>query len=451
MNPVTKEIHLVLRPMHAGQAAAYWALKPHRFKALRCGRRFGKTEYGKTWIAQGLVQGWECAWFAPQHKTWSETYTELSDLMRPILKGGSKGSGVMRLETGGRLDFWTLENAIAGRGRRYRRIVIDEAAFAKDGDIKIDGSLMEIWEKAIKPTLFDYGGEALVCSNSAGKNPDNFFYNICTDPQYGFTEYHATTKDNPTLPKRSLNESIEDWRGRRKQFLDGLVKDNDPLVYAQEYLAEFVDWAGVAFFSREKLLVQNQPVPYPKTCDGVFAVIDTASKTGTDNDATAVTFFAQCTGPYPLLILDWDIVQIEGAILETWLPTVFERLSELSQLCRARYGSPGIWIEDKNSGTILLQQSARRQWPAHPIESKLTAMGKDERAISVSGYVYRGDVKYTDHAFNKTAVYKRKVRNHLVDQVEGFRIGDKDSKREDDLLDTFCYGIAISLGNRDGF
>jgi hypothetical protein len=74
-----------------------------------------------------------------------------------------------------------------------------------------------------------------------------------------------------------------------------------------------------------------------------------------------------------------------------------------------------------------------------------------ERAISVSGYVHRGNVKYTDQAFNKTTVYKRKTRNHLVDQVESFRIGDKDSKREDDLLDTFCYGIAISLGNPDGF
>jgi hypothetical protein len=329
--------------------------------------------------------------------------------------------------------------------------VIDEAAFAKDGDTKVDGSMMEIWEKAIKPTLFDYGGEALVCSNSSGKNPENFFYNICTDPQYGFTEYHAATKDNPTLPKRSLDESIEVWRDRRKQFLDALAKDNDPLVYAQEYLAEFVDWAGVAFFSREKLLVQNQPVAYPRACECIFAVIDTASKTGTDNDATAVTFFARCTGPYPLLILDWDIVQIEGAILETWLPTVFERLAELARLCRARFGAPGVWIEDKDSGTILLQQSARRQWPARPIESKLTAMGKDERAISVSGYVYRGNVKYTDHALNKTTVYKRKARNHLLDQVEGFRIGDKDPRREDDLLDTFCYGIAISLGNREGF
>jgi hypothetical protein len=416
MNSIPTEIQLVLRPLHAGQVAAYWALKPYRFKALRCGRRFGKTEYAKTCIAQALVQGWPCAWLAPQHKTWSEIYSELADLLRPVWSTGSKGSGVIRLKTGGRLDFWTLENAIAGRGRGYRLIVIDEAAFAKDGDNKIDGSMMEIWEKSIKPTLVDYGGEALVCSNSAGKNPDNFFYNICTDPQYGFKEYHATTMDNPTLPKRSLDESPESWTRRRREFVATLAKENDPLVYAQEYLAEFVDWAGVAFFAREKLLDQGQPVPYPATCDGVFAVIDTASKTGTDNDGTAVTFFARDrdTAPYPLTILDWDITQIEGAILETWLPTVFERLEQLSRLCHARYGALGAWIEDKNSGTILLQQATRRQWPAHAIESKLTAMGKDERAISVSGYVYRGNVKYTDYAFIITRLPSTNVRCEII-------------------------------------
>src|SRR5258708_5632554 len=225
--------------------------------------------------------------------------------------------------------------------------------------------------------------------------------------------------DNPLLPMRLPHESMEDWFLRREKFKADLIRDNDPLVYAQEHLAEFVDWSGVAFFSREKLLDQNQPVPYPITCDGVFAVIDTASKTGTDNDATAVTYFAvNRHSSFPLLILDWDIIQIEGAILETWLPSVFDRLEELSRLCRARNGSLGAWIEDKNSGTILLQQSQRRRMPAIAIDSKLTAMGKDERAISVSGYVHRGNVKYTDHAFNKTSVYKRKSRNHLLDQVE---------------------------------
>jgi hypothetical protein len=89
--------------------------------------------------------------------------------------------------------------------------------------------------------------------------------------------------------------------------------------------------------------------------------------------------------------------------------------------------------------------------PAQAIDSKLTAMGKDERAISVSGYVYRGNVKYTDYAFNKISTYKRRSKNHLVDQVESFRVGDKEHRREDDLLDTFCYGIALSLGDNKGF
>jgi hypothetical protein len=47
-------------------------------------------------------------------------------------------------------------------------------------------------------------------------------------------------------------------------------------------------------------------------------------------------------------------------------------------------------------------------------------MGKDERALSVSGYVYRESVKYTDYAFDKTTVHKRKSRNHLVYQIESF-------------------------------
>ena len=101
---------------------------------------------------------------------------------------------------------------------------------------------------------------------------------------------------------------------------------------------------------------------------------------------------------------------------------------------------------------VLLQQAARRGWPATAIDSKLTSVGKDERAISVSGYVYRGMVKLCKEAFEKVSIYKGTSRNHLIGQVTGFRIGDKDAnKREDDLLDTFCYGVAIALGDASGF
>ncbi|WIW47855.1 hypothetical protein ML401_07005 [Bradyrhizobium sp. 62B] len=445
------QLEVSFQPLHNGQAKAYWALHGKRFKALRCGRRFGKTALAKTWIGQALVQGGECAWFAPQHRTWSEVYSEFADELAPIVDTGSKGAGVLRMKTGGRLDFWTLENGIAGRGRRYRRIVIDEAAFAKNGSNTTPGSAMDIWEKAIKPTLYDYEGEALVCSNSAGRDSDNFFYNICTEPRYGFAEFQATTMDNPVLPLERPGESHAAWRARRAQLIESLRTDNDPLVYQQEYLAEFVDWSGVAFFSRDRLLDNGQPASVPFHCDSVFAVIDTASKTGSEHDATAVTYFAlDTTAKSPLTILDWDITQIEGALLETWLPNVFKRLEDLAKACQARAGTIGAFIEDKNSGTILLQQALRRGWAAHSIESKLTALGKDERAISVSGYVYQGKVKYSEQAFSKTAVYKQRSRNHLLDQVERFRIGSKNDQ-EDDLLDTFCYGIAVALGDQNGY
>jgi hypothetical protein len=164
----------------------------------------------------------------------------------------------------------------------------------------------------------------------------------------------------------------------------------------------------------------------PPWCEGVFAVIDTASKTGTHHDATAVTFFAMRGGSTnQLMILDWDIAQIEGALLETWLPSVFGTLEELARLCRARNGSLGAFIEDKNSGTILLQQARRGGLQAREIESRLTAMGKDERAISVSGYVHQGLIKYSDRAFNKTVVYKQRSRNHLLGRKFSCRLSTK--------------------------
>jgi hypothetical protein len=43
------ETVISLGTMHPGQIKAYWALQPHRYKILRCGRRFGKTEFAKIW------------------------------------------------------------------------------------------------------------------------------------------------------------------------------------------------------------------------------------------------------------------------------------------------------------------------------------------------------------------------------------------------------------------
>lgn len=437
-------VSVTLPTLHADQVKAFWL--PGRFKAIRCGRRWGKTKYGETIAGDGAIKKELIGWFAPDHKRWSEVFTELEEILRPIKRRSSKNEGIIETKTGGRIEFWTLDDESAGRSRKYHKAIVDEGAFTKP-------NMIDIWEKAIKPTLLDYSGSCTVLSNTNGVDPQNFFWKICNDPKLGFREYHAPTHNNPIIPERMKGESVEAWLIRRQAELDALARDNAPLVYQQEYLAEFVDWSGVAFFSKDKLLVDGLPVEMPTICDMVFAIVDTATKAGREHDGTGVIYFASSNKfGHPLVILGYDLVQIEGALLETWLPTVFENLERYAKICGARYGSVGAHIEDKSSGMVLLQKAAKAEWPATPIDSKLTSLGKDERAINASGPVYRGEVKVTREAYDHIVTFKGDTRNHLMSQVAAFRIGDKDAaKRADDLLDCFCYGIALSLGNGMGF
>jgi hypothetical protein len=237
------------------------------------------------------------------------------------------------------------------------------------------------------------------------------------------------------------------WAARERKRLE-------PHVWASEYDIDYTaSAAGVALFKEESFLVNGSPVPYPTNCDGVLATIDTAIKTGRANDGTAVAYWALTSSggsEHQLVILDYDVLQIEGSLLEVWLPSVFNSLEALARTCRARAGSLGAWIEDKASGTVLLQHAQRKELMAHSIDSKLTAMGKTERAISASSYVHQGLVKISQHAYDKVLDYKGTTRNHLLSQVLGFRVGNRDQS-DDDALDAVTYGIAIGLGNSEGF
>lgn len=255
-----------------------------------------------------------------------------------------------------------------------------------------------------------------------------------------------------------------------KQALWPESYDLDALQRIRGVIGEY-DWAalydqmprpaGGSFFNIEHLLVAGRAVRAPLHCDAVFATIDSATKTGKQNDGTGVLYWAlnktallpgadPAIIGHPLTVLGWDLVQIEGALLEAWLPGVFRQLEEHARNCGARAGNIGAWVEDKSSGMILLQQAQHRGMNANAIESGLTAMGKVERAIDVSGYVNRGLVKLSEQAYDQTTVYKGVSRNHLTSQVLSLRIGSKDTG-DDDLLDCFTYGIALAIGNAEGF
>jgi len=263
----------------------------------------------------------------------------------------------------------------------------------------------------------------------------------------------------------------DELRRQWRVYIPSRLSDNKKLVeadptYIDRLYSSGPDWlvrawldgdwdasSSQSFFAEEAFLVEGKPVDYPAGCHHVFAVIDTAVKTGSGNDGTAVSYWAsgERYGQYPLVLLDWDIIQIEGALLEGWIKTVFSRLEELARECRAVYGSIGSFVEDAQSGSLLLQQCAMRGWPASALPSTLTAAGKDGRAWNAARPVYSGKVKFSRPAIEKTVTYKGETKNHLLSQVVGFHIGDKDAaKRADDLLDTVTYAIAITLGDGEG-
>jgi hypothetical protein len=216
---------------------------------------------------------------------------------------------------------------------------------------------------------------------------------------------------------------------------------------------------GGSFFAEAMLLENGKPViPIDEygnqgVLDYVVAIIDTAMKTGKEHDGLAVTYLGVARHGqvrYPVYVLDWDYKQIEGALLFNWLPTVFARCEELAVQYRARYGVAQAQIEDKGSGTVLLQQCANAGLPAMAIESGLTAMGKAERALDVANYVFAGNCKFTPYAYDKQLPFKGVHKNHLLTQILNFRAGTAETGA-DDCLDTWTYGLALVIGNYLGF
>jgi len=216
-----------------------------------------------------------------------------------------------------------------------------------------------------------------------------------------------------------------------------------------------------AFFQESDLLVNGKPVPLPRKIDYVYAIIDSAMKDGKTHDGLATMWFGRSKHnptAFPLTVLKWDLRQIKGDSLRMWLPDVFRAGLELARRCEARLGFWGAWIEDKASGTMLLQNAeggvkifeadgrftVRRDWKAVPIVSTLTAQGKKGKASNASSYVSAGMVKWCEEAYHHTCEYKGVTKNHALSQVLTFTPESKDTD-PDDCLDDFSYGVALGL------
>lgn len=232
-----------------------------RFNVVNCGRRFGKTTLGINRLAPAL-NGDPVAWFSPTYKMLEEVWRETKRAYAEVVQSKDEAQKRLELVTGGVIDMWSLDNADGSRGRKYKRVIIDEAAVIK--------GLLEAWQAVIRPTLTDLKGEADFYSTPKGRNDFHELYQRGIDAHRGdWFSASAPTTANPYIDPAEVEAARQDL---------------PELIFRQEYLAEFVDAAG-ARISRAWL--KHEPAP-PLESLSITMGVDLAISTKTDADHTAI-------------------------------------------------------------------------------------------------------------------------------------------------------------------
>jgi hypothetical protein len=310
--------------LHVGQIEALRIIQRNRFVALRAGRRFGKSSLAAALAADVALLGGTAGLFAPIYKLAAPLFDVLARSLAPVLATSNRSIGELRLIGGGGADVWNLERDRAGRGRSYRLVIIDEAAFGDD-------HLATAWGASIRPTLADTRGAAIVASTPCGVSEDNFFWRICHEKQmYGFAEFVAPTIANPFIPVAEIEE---------------LRSQHNPLVFAQEFEAQFVNLAGVGLFDVAAMLNKGEPWETPEKFDLVFATVDSGVRGGQEHDASAVVYVGVNVFllPHGLFVLDWEAVELGAGDLELWFAGVGRTLDRYAE--KSRLGSKGVHVE----------------------------------------------------------------------------------------------------------
>jgi hypothetical protein len=234
-----------------------------RFNVLCIGRRAGKTYLSTRLILETVQAGFPAAWFVPDYKVAIEAWR---DIVRPLKAVATKVNATERrieLPNGGVVEIWTLENEDAGRGRKYKRVVVDEAAMAP--------RLKLAWENAIRPTLTDMQGDAWFPSTPKGLN---YFYELFqrgVDPaQPDWKSWQLPSSVNPFLPQSEI---------------DAIRLEVPELTFKQEILAEFLSGDGAVFRNVDTCLTAPETTPDAHNGHLLVAGIDWAKQ----HDFTSVS------------------------------------------------------------------------------------------------------------------------------------------------------------------
>lgn len=358
-----------------------------RYNVLACGRRFGKTTLGGNLLADpALRDGLPCGWFAPTYRLLEEAYNDHKRIYAPVVRRSIQSPAPrIELVTGASIDYWTLDDpATVARGRKYKRVIIDEAAMARH--------LEQAWTEAIRPTLTDYKGDAYFLSTPKGGNYFKALYDIAgVEPEW--SRWQMPTTSNPYIDPTEV---------------DAASANLPSIAYRQEYLAEFVDAAG-ARIRREWLRTGTPPSGL-----SIAIGVDLAISTKAEADYTAAVALARDNDGIVWVV---DVARVRAS---------FDGVLRFIQDMASKWNPTVIGVEQVQYQVAVVQELLRRtRLPVRgikPDRDKVTRFGPLEARYEQGLVVHAPDLP-----------------SWFIDELLSFPVG-----RHDDAVDALAYAWQIS-------
>lgn len=253
-----------------------------RFRIVRAGRRWGKTEWAahEALMAAILKPDQMVWWVANSDKNVRRGYRKvLSQLPTSLLArpapSAKANDRVLEFKNGSMIEFYTAgtPDSLAGEGLNF--LVVDEAALIDE----------MVWYQLLRPTLSDKDGRAIIISTPRGRNWFWKLWRRGQQPGKEYASWHFTSLDNPIIS----SEEVEDARRTLPKML-----------FEQEYMAEFLQNAASWFTIPDSQVTHDLVDP----AGWVMLGIDLAKKE--------------------------DFTVVSGCNAETRMPCVYDRWNEIS-------------------------------------------------------------------------------------------------------------------------
>ncbi len=357
------DLEITLPALHSWQRRVHD--DPARFRVLAAGRRWGKTLLGVTLCLEDALaevpgRSW---WVAPSYKLATPGWRALRRLVRAI--PGHKvyeSDRLAVLPTGGEVAVRSADDPDSLRSEGLTGVVVDEAAYVPE----------EAWTESLRPALSDRHGWAFFISTPSGLNWFHRLYERAAELE-GWARWRRPSSDNPRMTAEEL---------------DLARAELGPLVYAQEYEAQFLDFGAMRPFRPEWILRYERTPPL----EGLYVVIGVDPAISQRDQACQTAMVAVGTptgGP------DRTSVYVLKAVAGHW--SAYEQADQLLRLIR-ELRPRAIRIEDvayqRALGEILEREARQRGLTVPGLTLVKPERDKLRRANQASPMVESGRVLF---------------------------------------------------------